>query len=327
MFSKDVADRLKCYVYRLIDPRNGETFYVGKGRGNRVFDHVKAELGSDADPESQKMQRIREIRLDGFEVDHLIHRHGMDEDTAIEVEAALIDAYPEAANVANGQASDERGLMHSRQIIERYEAKEVEFQHRAIIINVNRTADDRDIYDAVRYAWRVDPEKARQAELVLAVVRGLIVGVFEPEMWVEATAENSLKHFPGRAVLAGKRWGFIGHPAPDKIAALYRRRRLPDSMRKRGAANPIRYVLALKQAKPPRVLATHATTNTTMSPRHEQPPVPLSLRPVAHLSSCVSFAATPNVRRPRRIGASGPRHQGGVLSSSSAAATPPPSAA
>jgi hypothetical protein len=36
-FPPGVAEKLKTYVYRLIDPRNGETFYVGKGKGDRVF--------------------------------------------------------------------------------------------------------------------------------------------------------------------------------------------------------------------------------------------------------------------------------------------------
>ena len=31
-FPKKLADEIKYYVYRLIDPRNGQTFYVGKGR-------------------------------------------------------------------------------------------------------------------------------------------------------------------------------------------------------------------------------------------------------------------------------------------------------
>lgn len=35
LFASEVAVQLKTYVYRLIDPRNGETFYVGKGTGNR----------------------------------------------------------------------------------------------------------------------------------------------------------------------------------------------------------------------------------------------------------------------------------------------------
>ena len=41
-FPEEVARRVGNYVYRLIDPRNGETFYVGKGRRNRVFQHVQA---------------------------------------------------------------------------------------------------------------------------------------------------------------------------------------------------------------------------------------------------------------------------------------------
>src|SRR5437868_3255714 len=111
MFSANVCAQLKYYVYRLIDPRNGETFYVGKGKDNRVFMHVKGELGKDADVLTEKLQRIREIRVEGFEVAHVIHRHGMDEKTAFEVEAALIDAYPEGSNLVSGRASDERGLM------------------------------------------------------------------------------------------------------------------------------------------------------------------------------------------------------------------------
>jgi hypothetical protein len=44
MFSKSVADKLQYYVYRLIDPSNGESIYIGKGRADRVFEHVKGEL-------------------------------------------------------------------------------------------------------------------------------------------------------------------------------------------------------------------------------------------------------------------------------------------
>jgi hypothetical protein len=42
-FPAEVAKKLGYYVYRLIDPRNGETFYVGKGKG-RVFQHARGAL-------------------------------------------------------------------------------------------------------------------------------------------------------------------------------------------------------------------------------------------------------------------------------------------
>jgi len=101
-FPPDVARKLKTYVYRLIDPRNGETFYVGKGRGNRVFSHIRAEQDLEGDDLDNKVKRIRGIRLAGFEVAHVIHRHGMDDKTAFEVEAALIDAYPGLTNIVGG---------------------------------------------------------------------------------------------------------------------------------------------------------------------------------------------------------------------------------
>ena len=112
-FPPGVAGRLKTYVYRLIDPRNGETFYVGKGQGNRVFSHIRAEQNLEGDDLDNKIKRIREIRLAGFEVAHVIHRHGMDERTAFEVEAALIDAYPGLTNIAGGTGRRLRG--HARQ--------------------------------------------------------------------------------------------------------------------------------------------------------------------------------------------------------------------
>jgi len=238
-FPAGVAARLKTYVYRLIDPRNGETFYVGKGQSNRVFSHIRAEQNLEGDDLDNKIKRIREIRLAGFEVAHVIHRHGMDERTAFEVEAAVIDAYPGLTNIAGGTGGSDYGAMHAKEIIRRYSAEPAVFRHKALLISVNRSAAERSLYDATRYAWKISKPKAKQAEVILATMQGLIVGAFIAHDWLEATAAN----FPGRAEFDGVsgRLGFVGKEAPDEIKRLYVGKRVPDEYRKRGAANPIKY--------------------------------------------------------------------------------------
>jgi hypothetical protein len=169
-FSETVTDRLQHYVYRLIDPRNGTTFYVGRGQGNRVFSHAAGqEKPSDSeDNEVLKLKTIWTIKNAGFQVDHVIHRHGMGADTAREVESALIDAYPGLNHIQTGQDND-RGVMHAEEVIRLYEAPEVAFQHNLVLININRTSDEQAPYDAVRYSWKIDPNKARRCDYVLAV--------------------------------------------------------------------------------------------------------------------------------------------------------------
>jgi hypothetical protein len=233
-----VAEQLKWYVYRLIDPRNGETFYVGKGKGNRVFAHVQAEI--DKDEPDNKLKRIHEIHLAGLEVAHVIHRHGLDERTAFEVEAALIEAYPGLTNAVGGAGSNDFGVMHAKEIIARYCAPEAVFEHKALLISVNREASERSLYEAVRYAWKLSPSKASQAEVILATVQGVIKGAFVAQEWLAATAEN----FPGRWSEddgSEGRFGFRGADAPEAIKHLYVGKRVPATFRKRGASNPIKY--------------------------------------------------------------------------------------
>ena len=235
-FPADISDKLRTYVYRLIDPRNGETFYVGKGPGNRVFSHIRDEQDLEGDDLTNKVKRLREIRLAGFEVAHVIHRHGMDNKTAFEVESALIDAYPGLTNAVGGVGSNDYGAMHAKEIIDHYCAQSAVFSHKALLINDNRTATESSLYEATRYAWIISESKAKEAEVILATRHGLIIGAFIADDWLAATTAN----FPEREAVPG-RLGFVGREAGDDFRNLYVRKRVPDKYRKRGAAYPIRY--------------------------------------------------------------------------------------
>jgi len=243
-FPPEVIEQLKTYVYRLIDPRSGVTFYVGKGKENRVFDHARGELASgtnkalsDGGEISEKMKLIREIHNAGFKVGHVIHRYGMDDATALEVEAALIDAYPGLTNIMNGAGSNDFGATHAKGIIGRYAAELAVFQHKALLISVNRSIADASIYDAVRCAWKISEKNAKQAEVVLATVQGIIKGAFVADQWLEATVEN----FARLEQDIPDRFGFVGREADASIQSLYVGKRVPEEFRKKGASNPIKY--------------------------------------------------------------------------------------
>ena len=79
MFTSEVIEQLQYYLYRLIDPRIGQTFYVGKGKENRVYAHINDALknfdghsyeNNEEDEISEKIKQIREIKAAGFEVIH-----------------------------------------------------------------------------------------------------------------------------------------------------------------------------------------------------------------------------------------------------------------
>ena len=256
-FDDKTIVELKAYVYALFDPLEDRPFYIGKGRGNRVFQHVEGAILEDK--ESNKYEKIREIRLRDSDnrVKHTIIRHGMSDDVAFEVESALIDlANRTGANLTNevtGHNSIENGMMSADDIMRKYNAQPLnELLHSVAIININKKYkvirdkalqvntkySGKDlIYESVKQAW-VMGKRRDTVDYVLAEYKGIIVEVYEV---IEVNTKGQPeKWYP---VLGYKnRWGFHGRRAPDHVRDNYLNKSIAHH-KKRGAANPIRYSL------------------------------------------------------------------------------------
>ncbi len=84
------------YVYLLIDPRSNKPFYVGKGKGNRCYDHLReSETVND-----KKQAMIKEIRESGNEVDVVIINDKLPEIIALKIEGFLINSIKGLTNIA-----------------------------------------------------------------------------------------------------------------------------------------------------------------------------------------------------------------------------------
>ena len=225
--SKDLGH----YVYRLIDPRNMQTFYVGKGCGDRAYQHaknVKSLIAKEKDEDSFSLKEkiISDIIASGKEVIIIIHRWGLSEEVAFEVEAALIDAYPGLANIQKGQGID-RGCILAQDLCAMFGVNEYnEPVDDYIIIKTKQEVISvkGGLYNAVREAWKADINKASNYKYVFAVVGGIVREVYEVRQWYKI----------------GYRIAFDGVPAKGNIT-IVKGCRIPAKYREKGAANPFLY--------------------------------------------------------------------------------------
>ena len=208
-FPQSVIERIQFYVYALSDPRTKKVFYIGKGAGNRVFAHVNEAL--EQPTESDKLATIRSIAGSGRNVRYEIIRHGMSEEQALEVEAALIDfvGLPRLTNKVIGQGTDDRGRMSIVDIIATYRSEPVTITEPSILIIINRYYERgigaERLYEVTRGNW-VLGERRNKARYAFAVYRGLIREVYETHSWRRATARSSEQR-------TRTRWRFTGSVA------------------------------------------------------------------------------------------------------------------
>lgn len=229
MFEQSVIEQIGYYVYFLRDPNNNEVFYIGKGKDNRVFDHVLCSLNDEED--SYKMERIRNIQETGKSVEHFILRHGLSEASAFEVEAAIIDfiGISNLSNIQSGHHSNDFGIKTTNEVSVMYSAEPLDTKENILLININRLFDRTmtasEIYEATRKSWRVSVRR-NLAEFAVATYGGLTREVYKINNWYE---------------VEDGRWAFNGDLADSEIQRRLRYKSIKNYSTK-GAANPVRYI-------------------------------------------------------------------------------------
>ena len=79
------------YIYKLVDPRNNQPFYIGKGTGSRAQTHLH---NCAAVKNQHKENKIAAIRAAGLEPQiEYIAENIIDEDLAYEIETQMIQKY------------------------------------------------------------------------------------------------------------------------------------------------------------------------------------------------------------------------------------------
>ncbi|NDA27025.1 MAG: hypothetical protein EBZ05_09410 [Verrucomicrobia bacterium] len=245
MFPHAVLSKVGIYVYLYRDPRDGKIFYVGKGKGQRAFQHLSDEKDG---PKNRKIQEIREA---GLEPKIEILTHGLkDDETALKIEAALIDliGIDELVNEVRGYEAISHGKMDVQELVALYDAPKGMIRDQGILlIRINQLfrhgMGPEELYEATRGVWKIGARRD-SVRHVLALYQGVVKEVYAVEGWEPANwrvyrfRADELKAREKQDV---GRWQFGGSVAKEPIRGRYLGKDVSKYLVK-GAMNPIQYV-------------------------------------------------------------------------------------
>lgn len=225
-FSQSTIEQIGYYVYCLINPEDNRVFYIGKGKGNRVFAHAQGIKSENR--KSEKIDLIEKIINSGNLVKHVVIRYGLTDKESKEVESALIDfiGIEKLSNIVKGNNS-ERGLIACDELELKFNAIPAEIIHNVMIVKLNETFKKdmtaTELYEATSGNWKASLKSVKIVEYVLATAYGIIREVYVPIEW--NTNDDGRLYFKG-------------HLANEDIREFYVNKSIIDK-----SQNSIRYIL------------------------------------------------------------------------------------
>ncbi len=235
-FPTGLSERMNYYVYVYSDPDDGKIFYIGKGKDNRCFDHLKCQ------EECGKTDKIKEIQSRGKEpIIHILARN-LSEKEAYDIEAACISilGISDLTNRSFGTPVSDIGLVDTEDIIDSFQNNVIsvhDLKHNVIVLRMNdeyfNGEAGHDLYEIARTDWTLRGEKkqndAKKAEYALVTYKNWIVGVYKIAAWFPTNTTRVTDNPIGSA---GKNsFEFVGCEAEDTVYDYYHMKCLDDSFK------------------------------------------------------------------------------------------------
>lgn len=247
-FSQDVVGKLGWYVYAYYYPEleNEAPFYIGKGKGNRCFQHL-LDNG-----ESEKVRTIKGI-LDSGKIPRIeIIRHGLEENEALVAESVAIDLLTKdrLTNRQLGHGATRYGRMNVETLKNIYgsgaplDIDTIDVP--AVLIRVNQAyvpgSSTQAVYDITRGCWKLAMRVAECARYAFSVYQGVIIEVFEIAAWLRG--DSTMRADGVEREPIERRIEFVGRLAPQDIRSKYvgKKVSIPE-----GARNPCIYTRKTKE--------------------------------------------------------------------------------
>ena len=214
-FSRKTIESIGYYVYGLRRPGTREDFYIGKGKGNRVFSHLNQKVKIlEHDPKFDLIKKFKSTGGPGVD----IIRHGLTKEQAFRVESALIDVLnvKDLTNKVRGHNSDQLGLMTAKNLEARYKGELLKFKEPAVCFKISvlfntwtKNMSENELYEIIRGNWTVNIKKAKSVKYALGISDNLVRGIYKINSWQQVyTGRKGEKY-------KRPRWRFTGKPASE----------------------------------------------------------------------------------------------------------------